>query len=139
MYEYKAKIISVYDGDGAFDALIDLGMKITIERPIRLNGVDTPEIRGEQHDAGIVVRDYVRSLILGKEVLIYTYKDHSGKYGRLLADIMVKIDGYSGWQYLSDLLINKGYAKPYNGGKKEEWDKEELDYIVKSAKNFDDF
>jgi len=133
MYEYKAKILSVYDGDGAFDARIDLGMKITIERPIRLGGVDTPEIRGEQHNAGVAVRDFVRSLILDREVIVCTHKDASGKYGRLLADILVEHKGVS--VNLAQLLIVFGLAKPYNGGHKSQWDKEELDYIVNNIDN----
>ena len=123
MYEYKAKIESVYDGDGSFDAIIDLGLNIFIKRKVRLYGVDTPEMRGEQYQAAKVVRDYVRELILNKDVTIKTKKDKSGKYGRLLA--CIEIDDID----LSTRLIELGYAKEYLGGTKEDWTKEELDLI----------
>ena len=135
MYEYKAKILSVYDGDGSFDAIIDLGMKITMERKIRLAGVDTPEMRGEQKIAGKIVRDFVRSLILNKEVTIKTHKDESGKYGRLLADIEIEPISIHTVSDLGRLLVLMGHAKPYDGGKKELWTKEELDEIINKRIN----
>ena len=44
MYEYKAKLIRVVDGD-TIDAEIDLGFKIFIKERIRFAGIDTPESR----------------------------------------------------------------------------------------------
>ena len=128
MYEYKAKILSVYDGDGVFGAEVDMGMNLFQRKSIRLFGVDTPEMRGENKKAGKIVRDFVRNLILGKDVIIVTKKDKTGKYGRLLASIL--IDGNN----LSDLLVDKGYAKLYYGGKKCKWSKKEIDYILKYMK-----
>jgi micrococcal nuclease len=43
-YFYKAKIISVYDGD-TVTAVIDLGFEITKKIKIRLYGINAPEIR----------------------------------------------------------------------------------------------
>lgn len=131
-YRYNAHIKSVYDGDGTFhvDMIIkyDIGMKIvnTIElsKEVRIYGIDTPEIKGSQRRAGIIVRDFVRELILGKDVIIETHKDKSGKYGRLLIDL------YINDELLSDILLDKGYAKPYTGGTKDEWSIEEIDYII---------
>ena len=134
MYEYKALITSVYDGDGAFEAVIDLGFNIQMEKTVRLSGVDTPELRGEQYEAGKKVRDFVRSLILDKYVTIRTYKDHSGKYGRLLADIQISPVEFTAQNDLGELLISMGYAKPYSGGKKDPWTKEELNKIIKDKR-----
>ena len=100
-------------------------MKIYMDKQVRLYGVDTPELRGKQKLAGRKVRDFVRASILDKEVILYTHRDKSGKYGRLLADI--KFDNKKD---LSKLLIKKGYAKAYFGGKKEPWTQEELDFIL---------
>lgn len=89
LYTYRAKITDVYDGD-TFTADIDLGMGIYMHGvKIRLLNVDTPEIRGEERERGLEVRDHVRSLILGKEVVIQTQQDKTGKYGRLLAEIYI--------------------------------------------------
>ena len=130
MYEYKAKILSVYDGDGVYDAQVDMGMNLFQRKDIRLYGVDTPEMRGEQREAGIVVRDFVRELILNEDVVIHTYHDKTGKYGRLLADIHIISDDGLDYKDLSDILLEKGYAKVYTGGKKLEWDDTEIDKII---------
>jgi len=123
-YTYKATVLSVYDGDGSFDVLVDMGMNLTRRKSVRLYAVDTPEIRGAQKHAGVVVRDYVRKLMLDKEVLLTTKKDKTGKYGRLLADIDI------GGLDLGELLVSQGYAKPYFGGKKQPWAEEELNNIL---------
>jgi len=130
MYEYHAKITSVYDGDGAFGAEIDLGLGIIIKRKIRLYGVDAPEMKTFQYSAGKVVRDLVRKLILDKKIIIRTKKDASGKYGRLLADIIIDDKD------LSELLLSKGYVKPYFGGTKTPWTPQELLAIEKSSPDY---
>ena len=127
MYEYRAEILSVYDGDGSFDAIIDLGMNITLRKKIRLFGIDTPEMRGNQKKAGKVVRDFVRSLILHKDVTIKTQRDATGKYGRLLAYIFIdEIE-------LGSYLVSEGLAKVYLGDKKETWTKKELEFIANAG------
>jgi micrococcal nuclease len=89
LYTYRATITEVYDGD-TFTADINLGMGVHMHGvKIRLSYVDTPEIRGEERPRGLEVRDHVRELILGKEVVIQTQQDKTGKYGRLLADVYI--------------------------------------------------
>ena len=124
MYNYNARILSVYDGDGVFHAKVDMGMNLFQRKDIRLFGVDTPELRGENKKAGIIVRDFVRELILGEDVIIRTQKDKTGKYGRLLASVIIDdVD-------LAQLLLDKGYAKAYHGEKKSEWSMGEIDHIL---------
>ncbi len=106
MYNYKAKIIDVYDGD-TVTAIVDLGFLHFQEMKLRLYGIDTPELRGAEKEAGIVVRDLVREMILNKEVEIHSYKDKQGKYGRYLANIIV--DGLD----INKWLVDNGHAKPY--------------------------
>lgn len=44
MYEYKAQVVSVYDGD-TLTVDIDLGFEVWLRKQkIRLAGIDTPEI-----------------------------------------------------------------------------------------------
>lgn len=74
MYQYKAEIIDVYDGD-TVTAVVDLGFLHFQEMKLRLYGIDTPELRGEEREQGLVVRDILRGLILDKEVEIHSYKD----------------------------------------------------------------
>jgi len=104
LYYYKAKIVSVYDGD-TVTADIDLGFKTWVKgEKLRLYGINAPELRGEEREEGLKSRDYLRGLILGKEVLIKTRKDKRGKYGRYLAEII--LDGVN----INDKLVEDGYA-----------------------------
>lgn len=107
LYNYKSKVISVYDGD-TIRCDIDLGFSTTLSnQSIRLYGIDTPEVRGEEREKGLKVRDVLRELILGKDVIIQTIKDTKGKYGRWLGRV------YLGDMCVNDFLIESGYAQPY--------------------------
>jgi len=109
MYKYKAKVINVVDGD-TIDAIVDLGFKLKWETRLRLYGIDTPETRTKNLDEkkkGLEAKEYVKSKIEGKEVLIETHK--KGKFGRYLATIF--IDGIN----LNLELIKKGLAREYYG------------------------
>ncbi|UAB75936.1 thermonuclease family protein [Mesoflavibacter sp. SCSIO 43206] len=107
MYNYKAKIIDVYDGD-TVTAMVDLGFLHFQEMKLRLYGIDTPELRGEEREQGIIVRDILREMMLGKEVTIRSYKDKQGKYGRYLANIILE-DGLE----VNQWLVDNGHAKEY--------------------------
>lgn len=91
IYRYKAKVIDVYDGD-TITCEVDCGFNIKHTIKVRLAQIDTPEIRGEEREAGLVVRDIVRELILDKEVIIVTDKDRTGKYGRYVATVYIERD-----------------------------------------------
>ena len=106
MYNYKAHIKDVYDGD-TVTAVVDLGFLHYQEMKLRLFGIDTPELRGEEREQGLIVRDIVREMILDKEVEIHSYKDKQGKYGRYLATII--IDGLD----LNQWLVDNGHAQVY--------------------------
>jgi len=106
MYQYKAKIIEVYDGD-TITAMVDLGFFHFQQMKFRLYGINTPEIRGEERAQGMIVRDILRAMILDKEVTINSYKDKQEKYGRYLANIV--IDGVD----VNHWLVTNGHAKEY--------------------------
>ncbi|MEM7086299.1 MAG: thermonuclease family protein [Bacteroidota bacterium] len=106
MYNYKARIKDVYDGD-TVTAVVDLGFLHYQEMKLRLYGIDTPEMRGEEREQGIIVRDIVRDMILDKEVEIHTFKDKQGKYGRYLATII--LDGLD----VNQWLVDNGHAEVY--------------------------
>ena len=105
-YCYKAKVIEVYDAD-TVTLDVDLGIWTRTIEKCRLLGVNAPEIRGEERPQGLIARDALRELILDKDVVVKTYKDRSGKYGRLLADIHINKIHVNQW------LIDNGYAVYY--------------------------
>lgn len=95
LYHYRAKVISVYDGD-TVRANIDLGLDTwTHNQPLRLSGLDAPELRGETREAGLAARAYLTSLIGTNPIIVETVKDDREKYGRLLVTIWV--NGSGGW------------------------------------------
>ena len=112
----KGTVVKVYDGDTITVAntlpIID---DDTIYRfSVRLNGIDTPEIKGKNDDekqAAKNARDALSKLILHKEIELKNVS--SEKYGRLLADI------YLGDLHLNQWLIDERYAVKYDGGHKE--------------------
>ncbi len=105
LHYYQAIVVSVYDGD-TVRAHIDFGFGLWgHNQPLRLLRINTPEIRGgtaETKAAGIKARDRLRELVLGKEVIIRTFK--SGKYGRYLAEIY--LDGLN----INDQMVEEGLA-----------------------------
>ena len=89
MFVYSAFITSVYDGD-TVTADVDLGFHTHCKKlKFRLFGIDAPEIRGATKIKGRESRDFLRSLVLEKEVTIKSHKDSKGKYGRYLCDLYV--------------------------------------------------
>ena len=112
-----SKVISVYDGDTFRVDIDSLPPIVGKNIPIRLNGVDTPEIQGKcqyEKDLALKARDFVRKKLENAKEIKLT-KLQRGKYFRVVADVM--IDGVSIEQ---ELLENK-LAYKYTGGKKSSW------------------
>ena len=112
-----SKIISIYDGD-TFRVNIDsLPPLIGKNIPVRLEGVDTPEINGKcqyEKDLALKARDFVRrKLFNATEIKLNDLQ--RGKYFRIVAKVY--IDGVS----LEEELLQNGLAYQYNGGKKSNW------------------
>lgn len=111
LYHYAALVTSVYDGD-TMTVQLDLGLGTwRHELTIRLWRVNTPELRGPDRERGLEVRDFVRSLALGKTVLLRTIldkrgEDRTGKYGRLLGEVLVPGDDLSQVETESGGLVN---------------------------------
>jgi micrococcal nuclease len=112
LYFYKAIVREVYDGD-TMTVDIDLGLRHWVhEEKLRLLRINAPEVKGESSAAGIKSRDFVRKMVLGKSVVIETFKDDQEKYGRYLAEVWVE-DPHKKGQYinLNDCLVKEGLAK----------------------------
>lgn len=109
MYTYSAKIVDVHDGD-TVTAIVDLGFKIQIEIKVRLYGINTPEITGASREEGLKSKQRVVSLIMGKNVILKTYKDKQEKFGRWLADIYIN---EKSTKSINQTLIEEGLAIPF--------------------------
>ena len=116
-YEYKAELIRVVDGDTIRLRLykdVDVGFYITqttsAEMNFRLMRVDTPEVRGIEKEAGLVVKAYVEEYLNNAVSLrAVTYKPD--KYGRWLVELYVTTP--DGEINLSDHLVETGRATIY--------------------------
>src|SRR6056297_1383530 len=103
-YIYNAYVSDVYDGD-TITVTIDCGFGLKMEKQkIRLYGIDTPEVRGEEKEKGKKVRDILREKVLKKDIILKTIKDKKGKYGRYLGILF--LDG----ENLNEWLVKNGYA-----------------------------
>lgn len=106
--QYKAIVVRVLDAD-TFNASIYLGLDVIKMDKIRINGIDAPELKTLE---GKEAQKFLQKLIEGKEVLIDTNEDRREKYGRLLCKVTFNN------QDIAQLLIKKGIAKEYHGGKR---------------------
>jgi len=130
MYEYRAKVLSVQDGD-TVTLDIDLGLSVHVHERCRLYGINAPETHGvrkdsEEYKRGMEAAEFLRNMIEGKEVLIRTHKDKKGKYGRYLVEIFeyAVTDGRFGPIFprlltrVNAEMVKAGHAVPYFGGKR---------------------
>ena len=103
-----------YDGDTVTFNLPGLHPIIGEKISIRVNGIDTPEIRGkcekEKYDAK-QAKEVVADILKDAEQIILKNMER-GKYFRIAADVIVDEEN------LADMLIEAGIAVRYDGGKK---------------------
>lgn len=109
-----SEVLSIYDGD-TFKVNIEgypdlIGRNISI----RLNGIDTPEIRGKceaEKQLARAAKQFTVTKLRNAKVIELRNMDR-GKYFRIVADVYV--DG----EELSKLLISNNHAVKYEGGTK---------------------
>lgn len=110
----KVELASVYDGD---TFRVHLACKYGVfckTIPIRVRGVDCPEIRGGSTETKALAKQakaFTKNFLKGGKILLRNCG--RDKYFRLLCD--VKVNGQS----LGEELIKAGHAIPYDGGTKE--------------------
>jgi micrococcal nuclease len=127
MYEYKAKLIKVVDGD-TVDAMIDCGFSVFRKERIRLRGINAPESRTrdkEEKTLGLAAKARLKELIKeGKnEFMVKTSIDKKGKYGRLLGELFLILKSNNATKKANiksynQTLVDEGHATYYDGGKR---------------------
>jgi micrococcal nuclease len=114
LYVRRAKIVRLVDGD-TVDVDIDLGMAITTRQRLRLFGINTPEVRGPEKVAGHAATQHLADLLVqfrheGEwDIVVKTYKDKKGKYGRYLADLIGEDEGGDEIN-LNERMVSDGHA-----------------------------
>jgi micrococcal nuclease len=133
MYEYKAKLLKVVDGD-TVDVDIDLGFGVCLRNErVRIMGIDTPESRTRNKIEklfGIAAKKRLKEL-LTKDVILKTFKardgeDAKGKFGRILGDFNVYYPEQDRWCMVTEIMIEEGHAVKYEGQSKLDVEDEHL-------------
>lgn len=112
MYEYKAQLDRVIDGD-TLDVYIDVGFKILTHQRIRLDGIDTPEIFRVPKDSleykkGLKAKKFVEQRLKSNDnKMILQTKKWKEKFGRYIGIIGLNDTKIS----LNEELIVKKLAK----------------------------
>lgn len=102
MYQYKAKVVKVVDGD-TIHALVDLGFSIYSEIIFRFAGINAPEKNTQE---GIVAKDVLTEKLLNQSIVLNC--NGKDKYGRWIATVLLNDLNVNQW-----LLDNK-YAIVYD-------------------------
>ena len=128
---YQLTNVSAIDGD-TIRADIHLGFSITLtNQSIRLAGIDTPETHTRiplEKRAGLIVTLWLTGTIAhGSVFTLTTNGKERGKFGRPLG--VLTIDKRN----ICDILIEKGFARVYNGGKKLPWTDKQLNLIIQGG------
>lgn len=112
LYHYKAKVLSVTDGD-TIKVEWDLGRRTSAKEVIRFSRINAFELKAE---GGPEAKQFVVDRIDGKTVILKTELDTQGltKYGgfdRFLAEVFYETE--EGWINLNDELLEEGHAVIY--------------------------
>ena len=116
MFEYKAQLIRVVDGD-TLDCRIDLGFSVFVKKRVRLMGIDTWESRTrdlEEKKKGLAAKSRLIELLQAEDGEFTLISYGVGKFGRVLGEIEVTAGN------VCDILVEEGHAYAYFGGNKEE-------------------
>jgi len=113
-----SEVTSIYDGDTFRVNIKDYPDLLGYRIGIRVNGIDTPEMRGQCQQEKDLARKAkqitVAALRAGKKIELRNMQ--RGKYFRIVADV------YIDEKSLADNLIRSGLAVKYNGGTKtKDW------------------
>lgn len=110
MYEYKAVVLNVVDGD-TIDVTIDLGFYVHRLERVRLSRINAFETKlgkattAEDKKKGLEGKEFLSGLLLNKQVTLQSLKVNDfEKYGRFLAEVC--IDGKN----VNDLMVENGFA-----------------------------
>ncbi|MGB0747159.1 MAG: thermonuclease family protein [Magnetospiraceae bacterium] len=111
----RAVVVSITDGD-TIQVTAEAWPGMYYHGPVRLRGVDTPELRGKcasEKRAARLAAFALETLILGKDVLLTDIAED--KYGRVLARVW--IDGRDA----AEILVMHEFGRPYAGGRRKGW------------------
>ena len=115
MYEYKAGLVRVLDGDTVVLS-VDLGFNVGVQEHFRLSNINAPELHGHDPDtkaAALESKKYLEGLLAAGPLTIRSERRTQEKFGRYL----VRIVNGAGVA-VNEEMVKAGHAKTYEGGKR---------------------
>lgn len=113
----SGEVLGVLDGD-TVTVRLHVWIGQNIETHVRINGIDTPEMKGKcdsEREKAQAARDALAALLADAKISLYNIRLE--KYaGRVLADAATS-DG----TVIAKHMIGKGFARPYRGEKRGGW------------------
>lgn len=107
----SAEVIRIVDGD-TLQVLAMVWANQYIQSYVRINGIDTPEIKGKCEKE----RAYLDKPI-SKDRQVILRNIHNGKYaGRVVADLYT-----ASGEDIASAMLKKSFARPYHGKKRQPW------------------
>lgn len=111
-------VVKVYDGDTITIAtklpIIPVDQQPVYRFSVRLNGIDTPEMKGsddEEKECARRAKEFMIENVMNKQVKLEDVQLE--KYGRLLATVISPDN-----KNMNELMVQKRYAVKYDGGTK---------------------
>lgn len=112
-----ARVVSVLDGDTLL-VRAHLWLDQHLEIRVRLGGIDTPELRGRcpgERRLARRARAFVEAAVAGGEVDLTDIR-----YGKFARRVVARVSA-AGLPDLSQGLLARGLARPYDGGGRSDW------------------
>ncbi len=120
MHIYNATVERWVDAD-TVDLIVDLGFRMSVRDRFRLYGIDAWEVRGAEREKG--AEGWVAAVQMapvGSAVIVETYPEERGKFGRWLCSIWAagEFPVYRDWEgtlrtmsSINQRLVEAGHAK----------------------------
>lgn len=113
MYQYVSKLNRVVDGD-TVDLDVDLGFMVSILVRFRLEGINAPEMTGDQRDAGKLSKQHLIDLLTDADQgIIRVDSQGKDKYGRWVARLSCVSAKTGNIVDISKQMVDDGFAKIY--------------------------
>jgi endonuclease YncB( thermonuclease family) len=113
---YDAQLLEVVDGD-TIRVRIRIWVDIDTETLVRIDGIDTPELRGRcEEEAALAhrARGRVESLTADAELALYDIR-----YGKFAGRVVARVE--AGGKDIGRVLLAEELARPYSGGRRTGW------------------
>ena len=114
MYEYKASVLRIVDGD-TIDVMLDLGFDTWVRRRVRSYGINCPETRTrdkKEKAAGLKAKQFVSDWCTEYNMKCVIKSKGIGKFGRVIGEVFFIKNSEESY-CLNDMLLDKGHAEPF--------------------------